>query len=111
VSLFAFAIPMRGVEAKAGGAERPLTGSGASTQIIDISTVGSATPGTSSGTAHLSHFGKSTITRETMATLTGEGTSSIEGSATVVAANGDRVFGSLTGTGAVPWPREWLPMS
>jgi hypothetical protein len=81
--------------AKRGGTDRPLKASGSGTTTADLAT-GAAT---SQGTAHFSHLGKSTYTLDTTFTLAGPNTFALSGASAVVAANGDQVFSTFTGTG------------
>jgi hypothetical protein len=73
-------------------------------QVSDLSgytdTTGAVVKGTSRGTAQLSHLGPSTFRREFTATRTPQHTSSIRGTAILVAADGDKLFGRLEGTSA-----------
>jgi hypothetical protein len=77
------------------GADRPFTGSGSSTERVNIVTgVASAT-----GTARLSHLGKTTLTSNFIATATGPTTNTAHGTTTFVAANGDTLTATFNATG------------
>jgi len=81
--------------AKRGGADRPMKGSGSGTTIGDLAT-GVAS---SEGVARFSHLGKSRYHLESTFTATGPGlTFALNGTATLIAANGDEVFSTFTGT-------------
>jgi hypothetical protein len=98
VSLLAVAAAVPGAaEAKRGGTDRPWKGAASGTLTFDLGTT--PFPATSAGTGRLSHLGKSTYSQEFTITLTGPTTFSIAGTQTVVAANGDTLFMSFTGTG------------
>jgi hypothetical protein len=56
-------------------------------------------PATSAGTGRLFHLGKSTYSQEFTITPTGPTTFSVAGTQTIVAANGDMLFMTFTGTG------------
>jgi hypothetical protein len=83
--------------AKQGGTDRPVKGSGAGTAVIDLAT-GTAT---ATNTAHISHLGRSTFVEHFTVTPTGPTTITDTGTATFVAANGDRLFTSFTGVGSI----------
>lgn len=89
----AFGSPVAAV-AKQGGTDRPLKGRGSGTTTADLATAAA----TSDGTAHVSHLGKSTYHLDVTFAVSGPNTFSLMGTATLVAANGDRVFSTLTGT-------------
>jgi hypothetical protein len=77
------------------GTDRPLSGKGTST-----TTVNATGTGTSDGTGHLSHLGKFTVHLvATSGTLTGPNTFTGAGTGTTVAANGDKLFSTVTVTG------------
>jgi hypothetical protein len=80
--------------AKRGGTDRPLQGSGSATALVDVATGVSS----NQGTARLSHLGKTTFSLDFLVTLIGPPTNLIEGTGTFVAANGDALFVSFTGT-------------
>jgi hypothetical protein len=98
LSLLSLALvaPQAGV-AKTGGGDRPLKGKG--TQTVTFSVATTPFPASLEGTARVSHLGKSTITSSFTILLTGPSTFSVAGTATIVAANGDQLFTSFTGTG------------
>ena len=80
--------------AKRGGTDRPVKGEGSGATTANLAT-GAAT---SQGTLHLSHTGKTTATLNTTLTPTGPNTVALTGTSTHVAANGDTIFATLTGT-------------
>jgi hypothetical protein len=85
--------------AKPGGTDRPVKGSTSGTSTADLATGAAA----SQGTAHVSHFGKATYTLNATFSISGT-TLTNEGTATLVAANGDQVFATFTGTATVASP-------
>lgn len=98
VSLLALAlVEPAAAAAKAGGTERPWKGSGSGTSTFSVATT--PFPATGEGTARLSHLGKSTFSSNYTITLTGPSTFSVGGTQTIVAANGDMLFMTFTGTG------------
>jgi hypothetical protein len=76
------------------GTDRPLKGSGSGTTTGDLAT-GVAT---SNGTAYFTHSGKTTYHIDTTFTVSGPNTFNLAGTSTLVAANGDTAFSTLTGT-------------
>jgi hypothetical protein len=90
--------------AESGGTDRPWQGSGSGTTTFDV-TPGGGLPATSEGTAHFSHLGASTYSSSYNITLTGPSglgpTFTLAGTQTIVAANGDMLFGTFTGAGQV----------
>jgi hypothetical protein len=103
VSLFAIALvaPAAAV-AKRGGTDRPWKGRASGTLTFDLGTA--PFPATATGTGHLSHFGKGTYTQTFTITLTGATTFDIAGTQTIVAANGDSVSMTFTGSGELAGP-------
>jgi hypothetical protein len=98
VSVLALAVLAPGVAvAKRGGTDRPSKVTSSGTQTLNVAT----TPfqATNVGTARVSHLGKSTFSSTYTVTLTGGNTFTIAGNQTVVAANGDMLFLSFTGSG------------
>jgi hypothetical protein len=93
------AAPGAGV-AKRGGTDRPVKGSTSGTSTLDLATG----TGTSQGSGTFSHLGKTTYTLNFTFALTGPTTVAISGTGTLVAANGDQVFVTFTGTSTVPSP-------
>lgn len=93
------AVPGSAVAAK-GGTDRPVKGSSVGASTLDIATG----VGASEGTAIFSHLGKTTYTLDYTFTITGPTTVELNGSGTLVAANGDQVFLTFTGTAAPPTP-------
>lgn len=81
--------------AAAHGTDRPLTGTGTGTTTLNLLTGAAA----SDGTGHLSHLGAETVHDNLTLTLTGTSTFSYTGTRTFVAANGDKVFSAITGSG------------
>jgi hypothetical protein len=78
------------------GTDRPVSGKSTSTTTIDTATG----TGTVAGSGQLSHIGRFTFTNDiTSLTITGPDTFSFTLTAIVVAANGDEVFTTATGTG------------
>ena len=83
---------------KANGTDRPLRGKTTSTTTVDIAT-GS---GTAVGVGQISHLGRTTFTNDfTSFTVTGPDTFSFTLTAIIVAANGDEIYTTATGTGTV----------
>lgn len=83
--------------AKAGGTDRPVSGKSTSTTIVNTATG----TGTSDGSGQLSHLGAFTFHNDiTSFTVTGS-TFSFALTASVVAANGDVIFTTATGTGTL----------
>jgi len=83
---------------KANGTDRPLRGASTSTTTVDVAT-GS---GTALGVGQLSHLGRTTFTNDfTSFTVTGPDTFSFTLTAIIVAANGDEIYTTATGTGTL----------
>ena len=83
---------------KAKGTDRPSSGTSSSTTTVDLAT------GTGSvvGSGQLSHMGRFTFTNDiTSFTLTGPDTFSLTLTAIIVAANGDEIYTTATGTGTL----------
>jgi hypothetical protein len=93
-----FVVAPAAAVAKPGGTDRPVKGSTAGTTTVDIATG----VGTSQGTGTVSHLGKTTFTLNLRATPTGPTTVAVSGTGTLVAANGDQVFVTVTGIATVP---------
>src|SRR5829696_1436453 len=84
--------------AKRGGTDRPLQGQSSSTTTIDLATG----TGSSAGSGRVSHSGKFTFTNDiTSFTLTGPTTFSLTLTGIIVAANGDVIYTTATGTGTL----------
>lgn len=98
MSLLALAVvaPSAAV-AKRGGTDRPLKGSGSGTITFNFAT--NPFPASDVGTARFSHLGKSTFSRNFTITFTSATAFTVAGTETIVAANGDMVFSTFTGTG------------
>jgi hydroxyethylthiazole kinase-like sugar kinase family protein len=81
--------------AAAHGEERPLTGTATGTSTLNFVT------GTSTAdiTGHLSHLGAANGQETLTVTLTSATTFTYTGTRTLVAANGDKVFSTVTGSG------------
>jgi hypothetical protein len=78
--------------------DRPLTGTGSSTTSIDLA----RGTGSVAGVGRLAHLGRFTFTNDiTSFTLTGPDTFELELTAIIVAANGDKVCTTATGTGTM----------
>jgi hypothetical protein len=83
---------------KANGTARPQTGKSSSTTTLDVATG----TGSVAGNGQLSHLGRFTFTNDiTSRTLTGPDTFSLTLTATLAAANGDKVCMAATGTGTL----------
>jgi hypothetical protein len=80
---------------KAGGTDRPISVHQSGTTVVDVGTLAFTTE----TTGIVSHMGKSTAEIEGVITPTGPDTFTIAGSAVIVAANGDELFGTFTGSG------------
>jgi hypothetical protein len=94
--LVAFCATAPGVAAaKRGGTDRPVKGSGSSASTLDLSTL----TATTQGSAIISHLGRTTFTLNQTITPTSATTFLQGGTATFVAANGDQLFATLTGSG------------
>jgi len=79
------------------GTDRPSSGTSTSTTTVDTATG----TGTVVGSGHISHLGRFTFTNDiTSLTITGN-TFSYTLTAIIVAANGDEVFTTATGTGTL----------
>jgi hypothetical protein len=83
--------------AKAGGTDRPLRGGGSSTTTLNLPTGAF----TSDGTEIDSHSGKDAVHSEGTFVLTGPSTFAVSGTTTTVAANGDQLTSTFSGTGAI----------
>ena len=82
---------------KAKGTDRPQSGTSSSTTTVDLATG----TGSVEGSGQLSHLGRFTFTNDIKSfTLTGN-TFSFTLTATIVAANGDEVYTTATGTGTL----------
>ena len=88
---------------KAKGTDRPQSGTSTSTTSVDLA----AGTGSVAGSGQLSHLGRFTFTNDiTSFTLTGPNTFSLTLTATVVAANGDKVYTTATATGTLTATRS-----
>jgi hypothetical protein len=82
--------------AKAGGTDRPIQGKGSGTTVLDLPTL----TFTSDATGVVSHMGRATFHFENgVITPTGPSTFDVTISVTVTAANGDQLFGDVSGSG------------
>jgi hypothetical protein len=98
VSLLALAVLAPGAAvAKRGGTDRPAKATSSGTTTVNVATTPFQASGV--GTARVSHLGKSTYSSTYTVTLTGGNTFTVAGNQTVVAANGDMLFQSFTGSG------------
>ena len=98
MSLLALTVVAPGAAvAKRGGTDRPWKGKGSGTTTVNVGT--SPLSGSTEGTARISHLGKTSYSSSFTFTLTGPDTFTIAGTQTLVAANGDELFLSFTGTG------------
>ena len=81
---------------KAGGTDRPLQGSGSGTTVLDLGTL----TFTADATGVMSHLGKTTYHFDNgVVAPTGTNTFDITISVTITAANGDQMFGDVSGSG------------
>jgi hypothetical protein len=84
--------------AKAGGTDRPVQGSGSGTTVLDLPSL----TFTADATGVMSHLGQTTYHFENgVLTPTGPNTFDITISVTVTAANGDQLFGDVSGSGTL----------
>jgi hypothetical protein len=90
------AVSPSAVLGKAGGSDRPVRGTSSSTTVIKIAT-GS---GTNDGTGQATHLGKFTSHDDFTSFAIIGSTFSFTGTETDVAANGDILFSTFTGSGA-----------
>jgi hypothetical protein len=97
VTALVAATPGVGVAAR-GGTDRPVKGTTSGTSTLDLATG----TGTSQGTGTFSHLGRATYTLNFTFAPTGPTTIALSGTGTLVAANGDQVFATLTGTSTPP---------
>jgi hypothetical protein len=82
----------------ANGTDRPLSGKSTSTTTVDLA----AGTGVADGSGQVSHVGAFTFHNDiTSFTLTGPDTFSFTLTASIVAANGDVIFTTATGTGTL----------
>ncbi len=79
--------------AKKGGTDRPIKDHSSGTTVLDLADLTFV----SDATGIASHMGKTTS--HAQGTITGTDTFTIVGSITVAAANGDKLFGTFTGSG------------
>lgn len=83
--------------AKAGGADRPIKDNSSGTNVVNLGDLSFAIDAT--GTT--SHLGRTTSHFDGTLTRTGPETLDLAGSVTVVAANGDKLYGTLSGSATV----------
>ena len=100
-ALLAGAVSLMAVPAALGaakGTDRPQKGTSTSTTTVDLATG----TGISDGIGQLSHLGRFTFHNDfTSITITGPDTVSFTLTAIIVAANGDEIFTTATGTGTL----------
>jgi hypothetical protein len=96
--ILAAATPVSAV-AGGGGTDRPFKGSGSAVSTFNFGT--NPIPATDVGTAHFSHLGASTYTLDYTVAFSSATAFTVTGTGTVVAANGDMLFATLTGTGTL----------
>ena len=80
---------------KAGGTDRPVRGHSSGTTVLDLGTLAF----TVDATGVISHGGKSTSHFDGVLTFTGPDTFDVTGSVTITTANGDELFGTVSGSG------------
>jgi hypothetical protein len=88
--------------AKPDGTDRPVTGVASGTTTLSLAT--SPFSGTTEGTALISELGKTSYSSNFTFVITGTTTFNITGTETFVAASGDMLFTSFTGTGTSNGP-------
>jgi hypothetical protein len=81
--------------AAANGTDRPLTGAGTGTTTLNLATLAA----TAEATGHISHVGAFTGHFDAVFTITGASTFTYTGTGTDVAANGDKLFSAIAGSG------------
>ena len=86
-----------GALGKAGGTDRPIKGNVSGTTVLDLGTLTFV----SDTTGTLSHLGTTTTHFEATLTPTGPSTFTVAGSFVTVAANGDQLFATFTGSGTL----------
>ena len=86
-----------GALGKAGGTDRPIKDHSTGTTVLNLGTLAFVTDVT--GT--ISHLGKTTSHLDGALTPTGADTFTIAGSSVTVAANGDELFGTFSGSGTL----------
>jgi hypothetical protein len=84
-----------GALGKAGGADRPIKDDSSGTTVIELATLGFVSDATGIG----SHLGRTATHFDGAVTFTGPDTIAIAGSFVTVAANGDQLFGTFSGSG------------
>jgi len=89
------AIAPVGALAKAGGTDRPIKDTSSGTISVDLATL----TFTADTTGRIAHLGRSTAHLEGSVTPTGPLTFTTAGTVTVVAANGDKLFATFSGSG------------
>ena len=103
ISVLALAVAVPEVAAaKAGGTDRPLTARSVGTTTLDTSTA--PFPATGEGTSRVTHLGKTTYSIDYTFTPGAPGTFTVAGTGEWVAANGDQVFWTFTGSGVNTGP-------
>jgi hypothetical protein len=84
-----------GALAKPGGTDRPIKGGSSGTTVLDLATLGFVSDATGTG----SHLGRTATHYDGALTPSGPDTVAVAGSFVMVAANGDQLFGTFSGTG------------
>jgi hypothetical protein len=83
-----------GALAKAGGTDRPIKDTSSGTISVDATLAFTADT-----TGRIAHLGRATTHLEGVVTPTGPNTFNVDGTSTVVAANGDELFATFSGSG------------
>lgn len=84
-----------GALAKAGGTDRPIKDQSSGTTVVNLGDLSFTIDATGIG----SHLGRTTSHLDGALTLTGPNSFNINGTSTVVAANGDELYGTFSGSG------------
>jgi hypothetical protein len=88
--------------ANEGGTDRPVMGDSVGTVTFGLGAF--PLPASASGTGHVSQLGNTTYSLDFTITPTGLTTFTVAGTQTLVAANGDQLFATFTGTGVADSP-------
>jgi hypothetical protein len=89
------ALAPAGALAKAGGTDRPIKDTSSGTISVDPATLAF----TADTTGRIAHLGRTTAHLEGVVTPTGPLTFTVAGTTTAVAANGDKLFATFSGSG------------